>query len=263
LTALHREIAPKPKIEKSPSHSPIKSFSPQRTPSQKLNALDLYKGNLPVLSQVQKSNLFREIDKIVPVPNADPLSSVEGFLRAVSDGYEHPLNLAHPNCLRAIKDIYTYKAEEIKCACSEWLLGQPSFCPAVMTAIFDAYIEKSAQGESFTTKAFLSLLTHCIETENFEMETRKIAMALNAAIVVDYMGVEKLLETVIDRNINLDTFQILIRGFIRKTKALSRGESDQWPIQKRLFDLYKAEWVDAKLSVDVRIYLQQKGLIAT
>lgn len=283
LTALHKEIVapqekPRPKIPlrrtkgKTPSQSPSTSFSPHRIPSQKLKALELYKMNPEALTNVQKKILFTEITRINPAPNIDPLSTVEGFLLAVSNGPDQELNFEHPNCLKALKDIYTYTSEETKSACNIWLIQHDTFSPVVLTSILSSYIEKSAAGVNFLFDSIRTLLIEyremCVNGIIFSSEQKNcVDMAINAAIVVDHQNNEELTELIrwMDENnlITFKTFQILIRAFIRKSNAKRVTENGEWEAQTLLFEHYRIKLKGQKLSPDVGHYLKQKGIIAT
>lgn len=284
LAAIHKEIVapqperPRPKIPlsrtkgKTPSQSPSTSFSPHRIPSRKLNALELYKINPEALTNVQRKILFTEITKINPAPNIDPLSTVEGFLLAVSNGPDQELDFEHPNCLKALKDIYTYTSEETKSACNTWLIKHDTFSPVVLTSILSSYTEKSAGGVNFHFDSLKTLLIEyrvmCVNDIIFSSEQKNcVDMAINAAIVVDHQDNEELTELIhwMDENdlITFKTFQILIRAFIRKSNAKRVTENGEWAAQTLLFEQYRIKWQGQKLSMDVGGYLKQKGIIAT
>jgi hypothetical protein len=279
LVRMHQDVPvipvpqPRQKVSKastlSPSRSPSTMMSLQRTPSKRLNALELYKNNPDALSKIQKTILFRNIASITPTLAMDALSSVEGFLRQVSDNLEEELDLNHPNCLRALEDIYLELTEETRIQCNDWIVQQATFSPEVLVTLLSTYSKRSAKGESFPLASLKYLLEEYKRRHydgwKFTTEQKKaIDMAFNTAIFLYHSLLDPLIEWMIDSDlITLNSFNVMIRAYIRKAKSLPRGVVvDNWTGQKLLIDLYKQNWEGLQLPDDVEKYLKQAGAIA-
>lgn len=283
LTHLHQEVpaiptpTPRPLIRSKKEHVPISTpprspstkMSLQRTPSKRLNALEQYKENPESLSKIQKTILFTNITSITPTLAIDALSSVEGFLRQVSDNLEEIIELEHPNCLRALHDIYMEVTEECRIQCNDWIVGQPSFSPVVLTTLLNTYPKRSSQGEHFPVASLKFLLEEYRRKlfagwELTPEQKKSVDLAFNTAIFLDHALMDSLLEWMIEHDlITKESFQIMIRAYIRKAKNLPKGVVvNNWTGENMLIDLYKRNWLGQDLVKDVETYLRQKGVIA-